>query len=69
MHTLSHTHTRHTWADDIHIAVEGCHNGKSFVRPILKLFPNELVIVKIVSVYKVVILQIVFLSVNKECEE
>lgn len=45
------------------------HNGTSFVRPILKLFPNELVILKIVSVRKVVILQIVFLSMNNEREE
>lgn len=64
-----HTHTRHTWTDDLQIVVEACHNGKSFVHPILKLFSNELVILKIVSVYKVVILQIVFLSMNKECEE
>ncbi len=63
------THTRHTWAADLQMAVEACHNGKSFVRPFLKLFPNELVILKIVSVYEVVILQIVFLSMNKECEE
>lgn len=31
------------------------HDGKSFVRPILKWFPNEHVILKTVSVYKVVI--------------
>lgn len=62
-------HTRHTWTGDLQMAVGACHNGKSFVRPILRLFPNELVILKIVSVYKVVILQIVFLAMNNECEE
>lgn len=42
------------------MAVGARHNGKLFILLSLKLFPNELVILKIVSVYKVVILQIVF---------
>lgn len=64
-----HIHTRHTWTGDLQMALVARRNGKSFVRPILRLFPNELVILKIVSVYKVVILQIVFLSMNNVCEE
>lgn len=37
------------------MAVGARHDGKSFVRPTLKLFPNELVILKMASAYKVVI--------------
>lgn len=56
--THTHTHTRHTQADNLQAALEACPNGKSFLPFILSVSKLSCHLKKVL-VYKAVILQIV----------
>lgn len=68
MHCNTHLHT-HTQMDCSQMTVGACHDGKSFVLLVHKLFPKRTCHFENCACVCIVILQIVCMAVNKEREE